>query len=484
MNTKRFPISLLALIVALFPIIISCDDDNDVDPATAKNRHVNDWILGNMQYFYYWNEDMNVNADANQTPDQYFTDLLVSQDRFSWIQDNYEELLNSLNGISKEAGFEFVLYRESETSNNVIAQIVYVKPNSPASAADFKRGDLITHINGTQITMSNYTDLLGEMGDNHTLEILRYDHTTELFAAPVTVDITPVQYVENPNYFNTVINVEDRKIGYFVYNFFSDGSTAESEQYNNEMDQIFAAFKAQGITDIVVDLRFNSGGSESSANNLASLLGKVSDDKIFSKRSYNDALNEEIINDPDYGADFLVSKFKNKPENIGPHLTNERVYILTSSRTASASELVINALEPFMDVYLIGNTTYGKNVGSFSLYDDNDPSNTWGMQPIVVKMFNSLDQSDYEQGFTPDVVDADNNIILYPLGDPRERLLSLAIEQITGNPAGGRISAKHHESLRTSIGHSLDSKRRSFRLIVDDNNKVMADLFKKGSSAL
>ncbi|MFM7851365.1 MAG: S41 family peptidase, partial [Flammeovirgaceae bacterium] len=172
-----------------------------------------------------------------------------------------------------------------------------------------------------------------------------------------------------------------------------------------------------GITDLVVDLRFNSGGAEAATVNLASLIGKgVDNTKVFAKRQYNANLTQQILNDPNYGAAFLSTKFVNKTQNIGNMLRNGRVYILTGPRTASASELLINGLKPYMDVYLIGSTTYGKNVGSISIYEQNDPKNTWGMQPIVVKSFNSLDQSNYSNGFTPNIKDDDNGV-LAPLGD-------------------------------------------------------------------
>jgi hypothetical protein len=118
-----------------------------------------------------------------------------------------------------------------------------------------------------------------------------------------------------------------------------------------------------------------------------------------------------------------------------------------------------------MDVFLIGDVTYGKNVGSISIYDEDDPENTWGMQPIIVKVYNSLDQSDYSEGFTPNIENKDNNLLIYPLGDTREELLSKALEQITGAPIGGR---KHQAvESREMIGHSLDQKRRSFILNVE-----------------
>jgi hypothetical protein len=116
-----------------------------------------------------------------------------------------------------------------------------------------------------------------------------------------------------------------------------------------------------------------------------------------------------------------------------------------------------------MDVFLIGDVTYGKNVGSISLYEEDNASNTWGMQPIVVKVYNSLDQSDYGNGFTPNVLNEDNGLFIYPLGDTRETLLSQAIAQITGTATTGRAPSRE---ARPIIGHSLDQKRRGFSLVI------------------
>ncbi len=92
------------------------------------------------------------------------------------------------------------------------------------------------------------------------------------------------------------------------------------------------------------------------------------------------------------------------------------------------------------------------------------------MQPIVVKVYNSENQSDYSQGFTPDIENKDNKLFIYPLGDAREELLSKAIEQITGIPSAGR---KAEVAGQEVIGHSLDSKRRSFNLTVEDPRAIV-----------
>lgn len=459
-------------------VLVSCHDEEIVPgrnpfdslPKVAQNeanQYVNSWILEEMQYWYFWSNELPANTNKNLDPDAYFQSLLSDDDRFSWIQPNYAELLNSLQGISMEAGYEFVLYREKEGSNNVILQIAYVKPGSPAATAGLKRGDVASHINGQQITTGNYQTLLSAIKKNHTLRYRPVLIDQGQFGETKTISLQAVQYAEDPNYLHKVLEIDGRKIGYFVYNFFASGTDAEPGKYDAETEAVFADFKAQGITDLVLDLRYNSGGSEVAAKNLASLIGLgVDESKVFLKRQYNDQVTDAIINDPNLGPDFLVSHFNSDPANIGNQLEGGRVYILTSSRTASASELVINALTPFMDVFLIGNTTYGKNVGSISLFEENDPKNTWGLQPIVVKVYNSQDESDYSTGFVPDVLQEDNNEFLYPLGDPREALLGQAIGQITGTATSSRQPMRD----RTALGYSLDLKRRSFNLLMDENS--------------
>jgi carboxyl-terminal processing protease len=460
MQTFKFrrPAALLAC-CALVLLAVACKDDD----GNSNNQHVNDWILENMQAVYLWNDELPTKTNKNLDPSEYFESLLYDGDRFSWIQDNYQELLNALQGITKEAGYEYALYRDGNT-DNVFAQILYVKPNSPAASAGLKRGDKFTGVNNTQITVSNYQSLLAALGENHTLTYQALNADDKTWSAVKNVSLTTQQYSENPNYLHTVIETGEHKIGYYVYNFFASGA-GDGDEYDTEMESIISGFQTAGITDLVLDLRFNSGGSEVSALNLASLLGKnVNDTKVFMKKEYNDGVEQEILNDPEGGPGALTVNFENKAANVGNQLQNSRLYILTGSRTASASELIINGLRPYMQVFLVGDTTYGKNVGSISLYDKTDASNKWGMQPIVVKVYNAQDRSDYDGGFYPDILDPDNNLLLYPLGDTREYLLAKAIAQITGEGTIGRTGITD----RPLLAHSLDRKRRSFQLMVDD----------------
>lgn len=466
---RRFRQSFFIALYSVF--LLSCKDDDVLDQplpdaTSEENQYVNKWILENMEGWYLWNDALPQNADLNLDPAEYFSGLLSDEDRFSWIQEDYQELLNSLQGINKETGFEFVLYRESENSSSVVAQILYVKPSSPAEAAGLQRGDLITHINGKAIDVDNYGDLIQELKEDQTLVYKPIKVGEDSFGEPVSVTLSALEYAENPNYLFKVIEQGPHKIGYYVYNFFATGSGDNDDSYDAQMDDIFSIFKSEGITDLVLDLRFNSGGSEVSAKSLASLAGAgISSNDLFFSRVYNAGLMEEIRTNPELGDAYLKSFFQDKASNVGNQLLGKKVYILTSSRTASASELIINSLKPYMQVVLIGDVTYGKNVGSISIYEEDDAKNTWGMQPIIVKVANSVGFADYGEGFIPDIENRDNSLYLYPLGDTRENLLAEAIAHITGEAEPGRVrgSSAGREILR----HSLDEKRRGFSLLLD-----------------
>ncbi len=426
----------IILLLAMLPMLGCVDDDTPSTPGQVfdpenPNLYVNTWIQEEMDFWYLWKSEFPADPDETQNPDDYFSSILSSKDRFSWIQDDYLELLASLQGVSNDTGHEIRYLNDAENPGNVIGQILYVKPGSPSDLAGMQRGDLITHVNGTLMTSSNYRDLNSDMNSSHDIEFIRYSFETDEFSTLGPVSINPIQFSENPNFLDTIFNYEGAKIGYYVYNQFSSGPTSADQSYVTEMDAIFQNFRSQRIDHLIVDLRYNPGGAITVATNLGSLIGSgVGSQDVFALRQYNADLQELILNDASLGSNFLENKFEFKSANVGGLI--DKVYVLTGYRTASASELLINGLRPFMEVFMIGDTTVGKNQASVSLFEENDPNNTWGIQPIVASIGNSLGESDYEDGLFPHIADQDLSRKLYPLGDIRENLLSLAIENITG----------------------------------------------------
>lgn len=456
---KRSSWGLIFIGLCVFTFVVACSDDEMTD-----NEYVNNWIQSQMQQVYFWNEGM-PSPRKSQDPASYFRGLKSVNDRFSWIQNNYEDLINSLNGVNKEAGYEFKLYLKD--NDDIEMQIMYIKKGSliETEGVDLMRGDVITKVNGETLTYSNYEDILPTLSDDHAITYSRFNFETETWESKGEVTLHTAQFAENPNLLHEVITVGDRKIGYYVYNFFAEGPTDASTVYDTEMANVFGDFKAAGITDLVIDFRFNSGGSIGSSARLASLIGNdVDANDVYTKFQYNDELQEYFIQE--FGADDLQMKFFTAANNVGSMIGN-RVYFLTGRRTASASELVINGLKPYMNqIILVGDTTIGKNVGSTSIYKKNDPRNRWGMQPIIVKLYNSQNQADYDEGFAPDIVDQDNVLEVYPLGDVNERLFSRAIDHIIGGTTG-RKSIKGKQSGK-EIGTSADFKRGAYNLIMND----------------
>jgi carboxyl-terminal processing protease len=427
----------------------------------SRNASINNWIQEEMDIYYLWLDNMRNAGSKEQEPEDYFEKLLFRPtDRFSAIFQSATELTDGLGGTSTEAGYEFGLFTTA-TPGQVIAEVTYIKRGSPAQNKDIQRGDVITAINGQNMTVDNYRALLREIRSPHTISYRRFDAAIGSFTALPDLQMEVARVSENPNFLDTVLMVDNQKIGYVVYHFFSPSATPQTQGtppiYDQEMDEIFQRFKSEGVNHLIVDFRYNSGGYVSSAVNLASLIApNISSSEVFSKTKFNSFLMsfDNLRN--------VQTRFRDKPENIGAQLGG-KVYILTSRRTASASELIINSLRPYMDVIIIGERTTGKNVGSIVIEEEDNPENNYGLLPIVSQSFNSRDQSDYGNGFVPNVEAREATERLRPFGDVNEILLSTAIGQITGTPPAGRFEILD----RRDLGNTIDAKIRSGVMIED-----------------
>jgi C-terminal processing protease CtpA/Prc len=443
--------SILFLCLLSF-FLQSCEDEDDV--RTPAQLQVNDFVWKGLNELYLWQgdvanladdrfssqEELNSYLEGYSNPEDLFQDLLnkpVSKypsnaiDRFSWIVSDYTVLEQELGGITKNNGVDFRLTRVAEGSNDVVGYVRYIIPNSDASSKAIKRGDFFTSVNGTKLTVSNYKSLLVDP-DSYTLDFADYNGTAFVLNGK-SVALTKTVLEENPILINKVINTGGHKIAYLMYNGFY-------AEYDSKLNQAFQGFKNEGTTDLVLDLRYNGGGSVRTSTRLASMITGQFEGKIFSKRQYNfkqmagmtaddlEVLNERFVKDID-----------GTPVNS---LNLSTVYILTTSSTASASELIINGLKPYINVVQIGETTTGKNVGSVTLYDSPtftkrnvNPNHKYAMQPLVFKISNASDFGDYTQGLVPTYVQLEYLRSYGVLGDTAEPLLNMAISKITGAAA-------------------------------------------------
>jgi C-terminal processing protease CtpA/Prc len=207
--------------------------------------------------------------------------------------------------------------------------------------------------------------------------------------------------------------------------------------YDTKLNDAFGYLKSEGITDLVLDLRYNGGGSVSTATYLASMITGQFNGKVFAKQEWNTKANKYFEStNPNGLRNFFTNKIGTTPINS---LNMTKVYILTTGGTASASELVINGLKPYISVIQIGTTTEGKNVGSITLYDSPtfgrtnvNKNHKYAMQPIVFKIVNSEGFGDYFSGLVPTHTLAETISTYGVLGNENEPLLKAAIGKITG----------------------------------------------------
>lgn len=431
-----------------------------------SNQVVNNWIYDNMNAYYLWGDNLPAKAGTTLTkvPDDYFESLLYQYgtvDRFSWIEEDAEALVASLNGVTKSSGFSYTSFYAASKSKEIVFSVRYTIKDSPAARAGLKRGDIISQVNGVTIDTLNYRTILSS--DNLVFTLAEKSGSVYVPTGK-TISVTKEVIQNYPVNFYKIIEAGDKKVGYIVYTQFIPGITtngANNGQFDNELRTIFGEFKAQGVSELVLDLRYNGGGYISSSEVLSSLIVKNLKPGTLMNKQVWSTNARKIFNRPE---SYYESNWRNEPNNLG---NLNRVFILTSGSTASASELVINNLKPFMEVILVGGNTYGKDVGSITIDDSaNKYRWKWGLQPIVLRTVNAVGEANYgtKSGFTPNYAVSDNVLPFKPFGDPSETLLKVVLEKITGTStvASARTAAAFTLPILED-GGGFDNPRNNIR---------------------
>jgi carboxyl-terminal processing protease len=391
----------------------------------AEIRSVNNFILDNMKIYYLWNNKMpaGLNPDTEKDPKAFFDKLLYkTDDKWSFITDDYEKLINSFQGVNLSFGHEFRLYKESN-SNNIFGIVAYVIAGSPADSAGIKRGDIFNKINNTLLTTDNYQALLFDL-NSYNIGFAEFVNS-ELVSNGITKTLNAVEITENPIFLTKVFNINGTKIGYLVYMKFISN-------FEDELKKAFQDFKSEGINSLIIDLRYNPGGSVTTSRFMGSLIAPsdvVGQGKIFAKYIWNSNMNDYLVKNDGADSETLVVKFL--PDLAGNSLNLDHVYFITTDFTASASELLINALKPYSTVVTLGSATFGKYTASITMHDP-VKSHNWAIQPIVIKLANANNVTDYKNGFSPDY--PVNDDFSAELGSLDEDMLAQAVSVITGIP--------------------------------------------------
>jgi C-terminal processing protease CtpA/Prc len=430
--------------LAMLLSLNSCEKDDDNDLKTCK------WIYDNMSVFYYWYEQIpEMEQAAAGDPKKYFGSLLSEQDKWSYITDDYSTVnKKSTSELTATMGFRPSFFRVG--ANDIIMVVSYVYPGSAAEEAGLKRGDIILSVNNKVMNTSNYYEVFSGSKYSVQLGVLSGN---ALFYTGESIALSAKIVSEDPAIYHSILNVNGKKLGYLVYVEFLSG---DENEFRDNLDAIFTEFNAAGISDLIVDLRYNPGGSGEEAVHLASAIAPyevIQENETLVHLEYNDQLSDMLIGNNQQ--DRFEHKFTGDAVNMGM----DRVFFLTTPETASASELVISGLAPYMEVIQIGDTTAGKCFGSWVIPDENEE---WAIVPVVLKYSNAEGFTNFTDGLAPDYYLKDNIFEARPFGDITDPMLGWAVELASGMTIETQQAAvlKSTQSFTSIIPYQMELKKR------------------------
>lgn len=395
--------------------------------AYAGQTRTDRWIDDTMRVWYYWKQDIPHTNDLNyfSPPFEFFASVLSEQDGkdgqpFSTIDSLDAPATRGIPSTDYGYGFQYTTNHVEDNDTALYARLLYVSPDSPAGEAGLERGDWILEMDGEPITENNYSRLNG--GEGITLTVGYYDaaqDTILAYAEPQT--LAPARtFYDNPVHYRNVYVSGSKRVGYLVYNHFTGGLTENGTEYDDDLREAFSYFATEQVNEFVLDLRYNNGGQLSCASLLCAMLAPSSAlGQTLAYLEFNESIGEQEM------------VFDESLIQGGANLNLSRLYVLTSTETASASEMLINCLKPYMEVVLVGGTTVGKNVASRAFVNE---ELMLEMRPIVCKLYNADRESEYAEGFTADVsVDENGDMARFlPFGNPDELMLYTALNLING----------------------------------------------------
>lgn len=484
-------------------------------PTTNRTELTNDSLFLYAKQLYYWNTALPDYDTFN--PRQYNTsgtelanyennlfnlvkvsrsvdyDAVNNDTKYSYIQ-NIDDINPSpssalpntklsvdLEGNGNDTGIGWIAYGDGVSANsyNIFISVIY--PGSDAASQGVKRGWVITHVNGTSFG-ANYTteyrNLYDEMAKSQ-VTITGYKFANDVQGEAFTMTLSKKSYKSNPIYAAKVITAGNKKIGYLAYGRFSN----ESNSFDT-LRNVFDTFSTQGVTDLVIDLRYNGGGYISTAERLVNLIAPTSAKGVMYKEYYNSDMqnkkatilkhqpytdaNDKIRYKTVAGAQVMMNLYDDLDYSVAENTYNfskvgnltgvTNIVFLVTRSTASASELVISSLKPKMNVKLVGRTTYGKPIGFFPIR----LQNKYDVYYSLFETKNSLDQGGYFSGMVPDYPVNENPT--YQLGDEKEPYLAKAINIL--NPAVGTTGVARRTTM-TINGKQVNLDNEKFTKQLD-----------------
>jgi len=361
-------------------------------------------------------------------------------DRWTMLTDDIASVQGTVSGVSTTYGADVCLYYYDQAKTTVCMVVRYCSAGSPAEKAGLKRGDVVTKINGKAIPADGWEDLVYDQFFYASSCTLGMNDGRE-------VSLKAVEMYEEPVYLWKTFDCGGKKVGYLIYNRFTLDSC-------EKLIEACSALKAEGITELILDMRYNPGGYVYAEYTLASMLAPAADvenNSVFELSVYNKTLSEafgekQILFESSYkfSSGGKSYEFDTKEANLG--IT--KIYAILTGGSASASESLLVGLGPYVDIEIIGEQSSGKYCTGilypatswFDDYKDNlkltDYTNgkkylaNWGMYVMISRYADKNGETPcMPDGFTPDIESSDNPTEEWQLGDEREAMLRVALER-------------------------------------------------------
>ncbi|WP_461632574.1 S41 family peptidase [Labilibaculum euxinus] len=421
-----------SLVVILASLFLSCSDDNNILPRSGNDKSAYEIIDKTMQEWYLWNEDLPDISSANySSANDYFEALLADQDRWSYIANLDELLAYFENGTYTGYGLSF----KFDSYNDLRVKLIF--DESPLAAEGVTRGWKLVNINQLAISNLSEEQILNELDKSSGTFIFENNagEQKEITASQKVLDQNTVLKRE-------VIPYEGTQVAYLAF----DSFLGKSE---DELNEAFTYFKEKNATELVLDLRYNGGGSTYISNQLASLItGNAYTGEVYSKVFHNSSKTNE--------------NFTEAFTSQAPAHAFNRVFVITTSNTASASEMVINGLKPeaYMgaeNVILIGSKTHGKPVG---MYVFEEKALNLAIVPISFSITNAADEGGYFDGIPVNYEISDD--LTHDFGDIDESNLHAALEYIKNEKfpiitAAKALSTNEREFKKKGLEELIDA---------------------------
>ncbi len=388
------PYSIYVFLFGMMILFNSCDL---IFPENKPKQTANEYVYKVFKEWYLWYEKMpEVDPNSFATIDELIDSISNPLDRWSYSMS--ATTLNNLfnKGTYEGLGAGFIL------DNDRTIRISHVYDQSPLGIAGIKRAWKVVSVNG--FTSDNLDSVNNALSSDSEIDFVFNDTENN----SLSLSIKKAEVKMNSVLYSNIIEIEKTKVGYLVLEQFYQTTV-------DELKTVIENFKNNNIKELIVDLRYNGGGLNSVAYNFFSMIGG----ETVVTKNIGTIINNDKHSDKNTT---IVSSYG------GPVLNVPRIIFITTENTASASELVINCLEPYIECIQIGSNTHGKPVGMYIFTnEDIDLS----VLPISFKYVNSVGYGDYFNGLPADILVNDD--LTHGWGDPDEGMLKTAISIIT-NP--------------------------------------------------